>query len=405
MSSAASGDLPAGAPDEAPDQGPGAAPDAGGRERAERPGLSPRGLLLAVSAFTAVLLTALLGVLHVPYVALSPGPVVDVIAGSHAGQEQEGDAGEGSVEGLISISGAQTHPTGGALDLTTVSVRGGPGLEMTLGELLLSWRDPDVSVAPRALYYPGGQTQQEADERSAAEMTGSQENAKVAALRELGIDVPATTTTRVEQVAADAPAARVLRPGDTITSVDGDPVADFAALQAAVRALPADAPVTLGLTRGGVPQTVSTRTVSSGGVTLLGITPDVEHDFPFSIDIAIDDVGGPSAGTMFALGIVDELTPGAMTGGEHVAGTGAIAADGTVLEIGGLRQKVLGARAEGARWFLAPRAECGQVAGAVPEGITVLPVSTLHEARAAVEAIGAGEGGTLQTCEAVAAAG
>ncbi len=355
--------------------------------------LSARGTLLSVSSFVAVLLAALLGVVHVPYVALSPGPVTDVIAGS--GQGEDG-------EGLIAIAGAQTYPTEGRLDLTTVSLRGGPGLEMSLGELLLDWLDPDVNVVPRSLYYPEDQTQQQADEQSAAEMTGSQTNAKVAALTELGIDVPAVTTTRVEQVYADVPAADVLRAGDEITAVDGAPVADFPALQAAVRALPGDAEVSIGLIRGGEPLTVTTRTVASQGTTVLGITPHVDYTFPFSIDIAIDDVGGPSAGTMFALGIVDALTPGAMTGGQHVAGTGAIAADGTVQQIGGLRQKVIGARQDGATWFLAPRQECSQVAGVTPDGITVLPVSTLHEAVEAVTAVGQGTGDTLPTCDDVA---
>jgi PDZ domain-containing protein len=346
--------------------------------------------LLAVSAFVALLVTALMGVVHVPYVALSPGPVTDVIAGPAPGED---------TDGLITIDGAPTYPTQGQLDLTTVSLRGGPGLEMTLGELLVDWVDPSVNVVPRELYFPPTQTQEEADAASAAEMTGSQTNAKVAALTELGIEVPAETTTEVDSVASDAPAAEVLRAGDVITSVDGTPVGDFPALQSAIRAQPGDAEVTIGLTRGGEPRTVTTRTVSAGGTTLLGITPFVDYTFPFTIDIAIDDVGGPSAGTMFALGIVDQLTPGAMTGGQHIAGTGAIDADGTVEQIGGLRQKVLGARADGAAWFLAPREECAQVAGATPAGITVIPISTLHEARTAVEAVGAGDGDTLQTCD------
>lgn len=366
--------------------GPGPLPAAASRQAA-------RGTLLAASSFCAIALTGVFGVVHVPYAALSPGPVTDVIAGP-------GDAP--GARGLITISGAPTYPTSGRLDLTTVSLRGGPGLEMTLGELLVDWVDPRVDVVPRELYFPPEQTRQEADDRSAAEMTGSQTNAKVAALTELGIDVPATTTTRVEEVAADVPAAAVLRAGDVVTSVDGTPVADFAALQAAVRALPGGAPVEVGITRGGQPRTVSTRTVARDGTTLLGLTPHVDYAFPFDIDIAIDDVGGPSAGTMFALGIVDQLTPGPLTGGQHVAGTGAIGADGTVQQIGGLRQKVLGARADGAAWFLAPRQECDQVAGATPEGITVVPVSTLHEAVEAVGAIGRGEGASVETCEGAA---
>nr|WP_240895842.1 PDZ domain-containing protein [Kineococcus siccus] len=229
-------------------------------------------------------------------------------------------------------------------------------------------------------------------------MTGSQESAKVAALAELGIPVPATTTLRVAAVDPAAPAAAVLRPGDVVTAVDGRAVADFEALRAAVSALEPGAAVELGLRRGDAPRTVTTRTYAVDGATRLGVAPEVDYTFPFQIDIAIDDVGGPSAGTMFALGIVDELTPGSMTGGQHIAGTGTIDANGAVGVIGGLRQKVIGARAEGARWFLAPAPECPQVAGATPAGITVVPITTLDGARAAVEAIGAGRGASLPTC-------
>ncbi|MGI4894429.1 MAG: YlbL family protein [Janthinobacterium lividum] len=374
------------------------------RDPLTRDGSSPRGVLLAASAFCAILLIALLGVLHVPYVALGPGPVTDVIAAAvPASPSPTADArpsgGTAGGGGLITISGTDTYPTDGQLDLTTVSLRGGPGLEMTLWEALADWRDPDVSVVPRSLYFRSGTSQEQADAESAAEMTGSQENAKVAALTELGITFKATTTRRVQQIGSDAPAARVLRVGDEITSVNGVEVADFAALQNAVRALPPGTSVQLGLERSGKPRTVTTATYAPQGTTLLGIVPDVEYAFPFDIDIAIDDVGGPSAGTMFALGIVDELTPGAMTGGRHIAGTGEIAADGTVGPIGGLRQKVIGARADGATWFLAPVEECAQVAGATPDGITVVGISTLHGARMAVEAIGAGRGAELTTCD------
>ncbi|WP_432497036.1 YlbL family protein [Kineococcus auxinigenes] len=382
-------------------RGTGAEPAGGDRQRRST---SPRGVLLAASSFCAVALVALVGVLDVPYVSLSPGPVLDVL--TEPEQDDAQDDGRGSGEqALVEVSGAPTYPTEGRLDLTTVSLRGGPGLEQSLWEVLLAWRDPQVSVVPRELYYAPRTTQEEADALSAAEMASSQEAAQVAALTELGIDVDATTTRRVQEVAAAAPAAGVLRPGDVIESVDGAPVADFEALKAAVGALPAGAEVSLGITRSGEPLEVTTRTYAPEGETLLGVVPDVEYDSPVEVDIAIEDIGGPSAGTVFALAVVDLLTPGALTGGEHVAGTGAIAVDGTVLPIGGLRQKVIGAARAGATWFLAPARECGEVAGAVPDGITVVGVATLHEARTAVEAIGDGRGDEVATCAQVAAAG
>ncbi|MCI2239214.1 PDZ domain-containing protein [Paenibacillus sp. TRM 82003] len=371
---------------------------------AERRGASPRGVLLAVSSFCAVALVALVGVLEVPYVSLSPGPVRDVLPA--AGEQTGGQGGaQGDEQVLVEVSGAPTYPTDGSLDLTTVSLRGGPGLEQSLWEALVAWRDPDVSVVPRELYYSPRTTREEADAASAAEMAGSQEAAEVAALTELGIDVTARTTRRVQEVAPAAPAAGVLRPGDVVTSVDGAEVTDFEALKAAVSALPAGAEVRLGITRGGEPREVTTSTYAPEGETLLGIVPDVEYDSPVEVDIAIEDIGGPSAGTVFALAVVDLLTPGALTGGEHVAGTGAIRADGTVLPIGGLRQKVVGAQRAGAEWFLAPAQECGEVAGVAPEGITVVGVRTLHEARTAVEAIGEGRGAEVATCAQIATAG
>jgi len=368
-----------------PSEVPASAPEV--RAGAPAAPAAARTLLLAASAVLTVLLASLVSLLPVPYVALSPGPVRDVTAGASA-----------TSPGLITIKGHPTYPTDGQLDFTTVSLRGGPSLEMSLPELLADWRDPDVSVVPRAAYFPPEQTKQQADAESSAEMTGSQESAKVAALTELGIAVPSTTTLRVASVDPAAPAAAALSPGDLITSVDGRPVADFEALRAAVTALAPGAAVQLGVMRSGAARTVATTTYAVGGATRLGVAPEVDHTFPFSIDIAIDHVGGPSAGTMFALGIIDELTPGSMTGGQHIAGTGTIDVSGAVGVIGGLRQKVLGARAQGARWFLAPAPECAQVAGATPAGITVVPITTLDGARAAVEAIGAGRGASLATC-------
>jgi PDZ domain-containing protein len=94
---------------------------------------------------------------------------------------------------------------------------------------------------------------------------------------------------------------------------------------------------------------------------------------------------------MFALGIVDKLTPGEMTGGEVLAGTGTIDSSGQVGPIGGIRQKLWGADEAGADWFLAPASNCDEVTGHVPDGMRVFAVKTLDEARSVVEAIGDGE--------------
>jgi len=125
---------------------------------------------------------------------------------------------------------------------------------------------------------------------------------------------------------------------------------------------------------------------------------DPTFDMPVDVTISIDDIGGPSAGTMFALGIIDKLTPEDEADGEVIAGTGTMDVTGAVGPIGGIRQKLAGAERDGADWFLAPAGNCDEVVGHVPDGLRVVRVATLHEARVAMEAIGAGEAGDLPTC-------
>ena len=341
-----------------------------------------RGGLLTASGVGLACAAVLVGLLPVPYVSLSPGAVRDTL-GEHDGKP------------LLSISGRPVHPTSGALDLTTVSVSGGPGAELTVPDLLLAWVDPDTSLVRREQLYAEDETPQQAQEEGEAEMTGSQEAAKVAALRELGIEVPAGLTI------ASAPGGEGgLRAGDVVTAVDGTPVADVADLRARVREAGAGAELAVAVRRDGGEQEVRVE-VQEGpdGAPRLGVvlSPFV---LPFRIDFTLADVIGPSAGLMFSLAVVDELTPGAMTGGEHVAGTGSISADGEVGVIGGLRQKLIGARDAGAEWFLAPAPECAEVRGAVPDGLRLVPVTTLRGAREAVEAIGRGDTADLPSCPA-----
>ena len=110
---------------------------------------------------------------------------------------------------------------------------------------------------------------------------------------------------------------------------------------------------------------------------MVGVAVSETYKFPFQVKIRVGDIGGPSAGLMFALGIIDKLTPGNLTGGRFIAGTGEISADGTVSPIGGIQQKMVGARAAGATVFLTPAANCPDTAGAVPQGLRLIKVSTL----------------------------
>jgi PDZ domain-containing protein len=298
---------------------------------------------------------------------------------------------------LIEIEGRDTYPTEGTLDLTTVSVFGGPGRDVDVLDVVTSWFDPAEAVLPEEELFPPDQTEEQVEQQNAEEMVSSQENATAAAMGELGIAVPTTLT--VVGFSEGSDAARQLREGDVVTAVEGDAVPDLPQLRERLQAVDAGQPATITVTRDGESSDVEVTTLEGEeGQTLLGVLIDPAYDFPFDVSIQIEDIGGPSAGMMFALGIVDKLTPGAMTGGEVIAGTGTIDSAGQVGPIGGIRQKLVGAQRNGAEWFLAPAGNCAEVAGHVPDGLQVFRVATLSEARDAVEAIASGDTGDLAAC-------
>lgn len=348
-----------------------------------QPGLSRSTAVLLVSGFATVLLAAVAALLPVPYAALKPGPAINTL-GSQNGKP------------LITVTGQETYPVTGNLDLTTVTVVGGPAGKLTVADLIVGVLDPTIAIVPEGEVFPSGQTQQQTQQQNQQEMATSQEQATAAALAELGIKVPTTLT--ISEVVADAPAASVLRRGDVLLAVNGVRTDDLTSVRTELQKAVAGDPVTVTVRRDGKEQDLVARTRAADGRTVLGILIDPTFRFPFTVKIQIDKIGGPSAGMMFALGIIDVLTPGAMTGGQHVAGTGTIDSDGTVGAIGGIQEKMIGARSAGARWFLAPADDCVEVVGYVPEGLRVVQVSTLREARQAVSAIASGSGDGLPTC-------
>jgi PDZ domain-containing protein len=297
---------------------------------------------------------------------------------------------------LISVSGRPTYPARGTLDMTTVEVFGGPGRRLSLAQVLRSWVSRTQAVVPVEQVFPPGQTPQQVKTENAAEMSQSQQDATAAGLREVGLVVPERIS--VASVDKNLPAAAVLRPGDVITALNGRPVDDTAALRAGIAALRPGTDVTVQVRRSGSTVQLRTRTGAQGGRTVLGVSLDPSFEFPVHVTFATRDVGGPSAGMMFALGIYDLLTPGELTGGQQVAGTGTIDPAGQVGPIGGIAQKLVGARSAGARWFLAPQANCTEVVGNVPDGLRVVRTSSLHESRLALEAIAGGRGASLPTC-------
>ncbi|MWC00352.1 PDZ domain-containing protein [Agromyces seonyuensis] len=330
-----------------------------------------------------------------PYVIEQPGPTFDTLGTA----PHVDDDGEESEVPLISIEGADTYPTEGELRLLTVSVVGRPGNTPNWLDLLGAWVDPERTIVPLESVYPSDVDPDEQDAANQAAMVDSQQDAIAAALVALDLDVVRDVT--VAGVLDDSPATGLLQEGDVIRSVDGTEVHDISALRAAVAAHGTDAPADLGIVRDGTEQTVQVTPVEQDGVVVLGVGVTMHYEFPIDVELRLDDVGGPSAGQMFALGIIDELTPGAMTGGENWAGTGTIDSSGNVGPIGGIRQKMFGALNAGAEWFLAPESNCDEVVGHVPDGLRVFSVDTLDDAQAAIEAVAdGGDLDALPTCTA-----
>ena len=345
--------------------------------------VSGRAVAVMVLSFLLVAAGALSTMIGLPYVILKPGPVTNTL-------------GADGTSRLITVSGAPTYPTEGALDFTTVRVQGGPGFRVTVWDLLGAAVRKSEEIEPEEAYFPQGVTDKQVEEESAAEMANSQQEAVAVALKALGKDVPMHVV--VAQVTEDSPNKGLLKAGDEIVKVDGKPVSDSEAIRSGISHHKAGETVRIGVVRDGKQVDVAAATKDSGGRTTVGVFLGVKFDFPVKVTIDAGNVGGPSAGTMFALGIYDKLTPGPLTGGAKIAGTGTIEHTGVVGPIGGIRQKLVGARDGGATWFLAPADNCDEVVGHVPDGIRVVKVSTFDQARSAVEAIAAKKPGSLPSC-------
>nr|WP_231126806.1 PDZ domain-containing protein [Motilibacter aurantiacus] len=196
----------------------------------------------------------------------------------------------------------------------------------------------------------------------------------------------------VQAVVKDAPAEGVVRAGDVIVAVDGKAVADPQAVRDAISAHQPGDRVSVTVERGDKQLRLTMTTADGGnGRAVIGVTPSARVRPPLKVEIKLEDVGGPSAGMMFALGLIDKLTPGELTGGAFVAGTGTISEEGAVGPIGGIKQKLVGAKRAGASVFLAPADNCEETRGAVPDGLRVVKVGTLTEAVSALDTLRGGD--------------
>jgi PDZ domain-containing protein len=337
--------------------------------------------------------------LPVPYSEMSPGPTVNTL-GEHDG------------EPVLQIAGHKTYPTDGHLNMTTVRVTSAD-YRMNLVEAVYGWLAHDNKVVPHDTLYPDGKTEQQSTQENAEEFSQSQESAKVAALKQLG--VPVQSWVIVSTVIKGTPAQGKLHAGDVIKAVDGTAVKEpadvaklvtkhkpgqdvvFTIVPAKEQAAAVKAHKTATRTQN---ITITTTQSEDTGAkrAIVGISAGTDHTFPFTIDIKLADVGGPSAGLMFALGIYDKLTPGSLTGGKFVAGTGTIDDDGKVGPIGGVEMKTVGARSKGAQYFLTPADNCAAAASDTPSGLTLVKVNTIGDAIGALKDISSGKTADLPKC-------
>jgi Lon-like protease len=327
---------------------------------------------------TSVVLVVAFGLLgafvRVPYVALGPGPTYDTLGL------------DGNVP-VISIDGQQTFPTGGHLNMTTVSVTD----QLSLFGALGLWVSGRYALAPRELYFPPDKSEQQIEQENTEAFNDSQTAAETAALRYLGYP----TKVLVGEIVKGSPADGVLEPGDHLLAANGKPVTDPVSLRASLAGTKPGDRVEIRFRHADQPERVASVQLAQNpdGIPqgFLGVGAIERPDVNFDIKISLADVGGPSAGLMFTLAIIDKLTPGELNGGKFVAGTGEISSSGEVGPIGGIPFKMVKAREAGATTFLVPAANCAEARAQAPEGLQLAKVATLSDATKALDALRANQ--------------
>lgn len=383
----------------------------------------PRWRRLLPSLVAAVVIAALyLAVILVPlpYVIFGPGPTFDVLGKQgdtpilQVEGAQSAAAQSGAQSGELSGTQSGTQSGGGRrgeLRMVTISELGGPGTTVTAADLLQAWLRPGNAIHRYSDIYPADVTSDQMQKAASLQMQSSHSTASVAALEYLGYSLPTVIT--VVGASKDMGAAGKVQPGDilvSITTPDGTvhPMTAASAPFALLDTVPAGTDLRVTLMRDGKQVTEDIVTAADptdkqAPGSKLGIMLSFDITMPLTIDFNLEKVGGPSAGTIFALGIIDELTGGDLAGDKIIAGTGAMGYNGTVQPIGGVVQKMFGAKRDGAEYFLAPRANCGEVVGHEPRGLQVFAIGTLSEAVETTKAIASGDVAALPTCEAALA--
>ncbi|WP_078323799.1 YlbL family protein [Mycobacteroides salmoniphilum] len=328
---------------------------------------------LLVALIPIIAFGLLMSVITVPFVSLGPGPTFNTL---------------GQVEGkeVVDIKGTKVDPVSGHLNMTTVSQRDG----LTLADALRLWASGSEQLVPRDVVYPPNRSKDQVDKENDLEFKKSEESAEFAALGYLKYPTAVTVLT----ISEDGPSKGKLQENDAITAVNGRPVATLEEFTGLLKATKPGDEVTLDYKRKNAP----------GGTVKITLGKNADRDYgflgvgvvqapwaPFTIDFNLANIGGPSAGLMFSLAVIDKLTPDELDGGKFVAGTGTIDAEGKVGPIGGITHKMQAAKDAGATVFLVPAANCAEAKTDGGQGLTLVKVGTLTEAVDGLNALNRGD--------------
>lgn len=340
--------------------------------------MNRRILTLVVALVPIVVFGVLSAAVPVPYVALGPGPTFNTL---------------GDVDGkpVVAIEGTDVKPTSGNLNMTTVSQRDG----LTLGQALAFWASGDDQLIPRDLVFPPEKTRDDIEKSQSADFQRSEDNAEYAALNYLKYDKAVT----VENVTDPGPSAGKLQPGDALDAVNGTKTPTIETFTSLLKATKPGDEVTIDYRRKNAPPGTARITLGHNedrDYGFLGVAVQDAPWAPFKIDFNLANVGGPSAGLMFSLAVVDKLTDGDLNDAKFIAGTGSIGPDGTVGPIGGITHKMFSAQEAGATVFLVPADNCDEARTVSANTMTLIKAENLEQTVDALHAMTSG--GQLPHC-------
>ena len=296
--------------------------------------------------------------IELPYLAFSAGPVSD------------------AADSVVA-EGVDVYPPDGELLMLTVVSQ-----DVNVFEALIAGIDPNIDLVSKTAIRRAGESDEDYRNRVLQQMEDSNFRSIFVALDYLGFEMVPTEVV-INEFVEGVPAESVLELGDTIIAVNGVAVDQVDDIRQVTEGMSVGDTLKITVDRGGIEVDVDVELAEredEPGAPMIGVVLGELTEPPFPLSIQAGDVGGPSAGMMHTLAIIDTLTEGELTKGHVIAGTGTIRVDGTVGDIGGIRQKVVGAEAAGATYILVPQGNYDSALTAQRSTIEIVPIATINDA-------------------------